>query len=327
MSSASRRRTLSPSLLVVALALCAASVATPAPAAVGIERAAMQGELVAVNGTELFVLRLNEGGGEPILIVHGGPVLEHGYLEPWLAPLADGHELVFYDQRLSGRSAGEVDPESVRVATFVDDIEALRVTLGLGRIHLLGHSWGGHLAMQYAIRHGESLRSLLLLDSMAASSALWQQEQAVLAERISEQDRAEMERLRGSEAVAAGDPEAIARLLLASFRAQFHDRAKLDSLRLYVPDDYLSRSRQFGTMMVDLTDFDLHERLAEISAPTLVLYGAGEPGLEHGGRAILEHIPGAQLVVIEDAGHFPFLEQPETTLAAIREFLSRAAAS
>ena len=130
---------------------------------------------VAVNGTELFVKRL--GAGEPIVVVHGGPLLEHGYLLEHLEPLAEDYELIFYDQRLSGRSAARADPGSIRLATLVDDIEALREALELGRIHLMGHSWGGMLAMRYAIAHPDNLRSLLLLDSMAASSELWRAEE------------------------------------------------------------------------------------------------------------------------------------------------------
>lgn len=325
MNPRTRIRLVGLSLLVCLLApaspaVVPAGAATP-PSAQAPETGPGAGQLVAVNGTELFVRRKNEGGGEPIVIVHGGPVLEHGYLLPWLAPLADTYEVVFYDQRLSGRSAAEVPAESVRVATFVDDIEALRRQLGLGRVHLVAHSWGGHLALQYALRHGESLRSLVLLDPMAASTELWQQEEAALAGRLTAAERAEMQAMRSSDAVQAGDPDAIAALLKASFRAQFHDPSRADDLELYVPADYQARSRRFGAMAVDLS-FDLHPRLAEIPVPTLVLYGAAEPGLELGGRALHRGIPDSRLVVIERAGHFPFLERPDATLAAIREFLA-----
>ena len=278
-------------------------------------------DLTPVNGTELFVTRV--GGGEPIIVVHGGPMLEHGYLLPHLEPLAETHELILYDQRLSGRSAPEVDSASVRLQTYVDDIEALRATLGLGRIHLMGHSWGGLLAMSYAIRYGDNLKSLILLNSLSPSAALWQQEEQALAEFVTDADRAEMQTIRRTEAFAQQRPEAIAELLRTSFKAQFHDRSLINELRIYVPDDYTSRSAQFGYMMADLRGFDLREALTGVDVPTLIIYGAAEPAAEIAGTALDQRLPNSELVVIENSGHFPFIEQPDTLFAALLEFLDR----
>ena len=277
--------------------------------------------LTPVNGTELFVTRM--GMGEPIIVVHGGPMLEHGYLLPHLEPLAETHELILYDQRLSGRSAPEVDSASVRLQTYVDDIEALRATLGLGRIHLMGHSWGGLLAMSYAIRYGDNLKSLILLNSLSPSAALWQQEEQALAELVTDADRAEMQTIRRTEAFAQQRPEAIAELLRTSFKAQFHDRSLINELRIYVPDDYTSRSAQFGYMMADLRGFDLREALTGVDVPTLIIYGAAEPAAEIAGTALDQRLPNSELVVIENSGHFPFIEQPDTLFAALLEFLDR----
>ena len=83
----------------------------------------------------------------------------------------------------------------------------------------------------------------------------------------------------------------------------------------------MARSRLFGNVMVDIADYDLHDRLAEIDVPTLVLYGAGEPGLEIGGAALQAGIDGSILVSIEDAGHFPFIEQSEAFFEAVGSFL------
>lgn len=278
-------------------------------------------ELTPVNGTELFVTRMGEG--EAIIVVHGGPMLEHGYLLPHLEPLARTHELILYDQRLNGRSAPAVDSASVRLQTYVDDIEALRTALGLERIHLMGHSWGGLLAMNYAIRYGDHLKSLILLSPMSPSAALWQQEEQALAEFVTDADRAEMRILRQTEAFAQQRPEAIAELLRTSFKAQFHDRSLINELRIYVPDDYASRSAQFGYMRADLTSFDLQDALTGVDVPTLIIYGAAEPAAQIGGTALDESLPNSELVVIENSGHFPFIEQPDTLFATVLDFLDR----
>ena len=278
-----------------------------------------EGQHVEVRGTHLFVKRM--GAGEPIVVVHGGPVLEHGYLMSHLLPLAASHELVFYDQRLCGRSAPDVDPESVTLASFVDDIEALREALGLGRIHLMAHSFGGLLAMEYATRYPQHLRSLILLDSMPPSSAMRQREDAVLAEQIRDDIREQMNAVRESEAFARREVSAIAELLRLSFASQFHDPAQLDRLELTVPADYLHRSRQFAAMGPDLTEFDLTEGLRAVAAPTLVLYGEDEPAIAVGETGWIDAMPSAELATIPAAGHFPFIEQPAAFLKRVRAFL------
>ncbi|MFQ5705350.1 MAG: alpha/beta fold hydrolase [Gemmatimonadales bacterium] len=275
--------------------------------------------LHAINGTELFVKRI--GAGEPIVVVHGGPVLEHGYLLPHLAPLAESYELIFYDQRLSGRSAPHVDSSTVRIGTFVDDIESLRTSLGLGRIHLMAHSWGGLLAMYYALEHEANLRSLVLLDAMAPSSKQWQEEEKILAQRITPADKAARRAITETDAFARRDPAAVEQLLRLSFKTQFHDPSKLAHLKLFVPDDYAERSRQFGHMMVDLTNFDLQNELSRLTVPTLIMYGSDEPGRELGGAALHEALPSAQFVVVENAGHFPFIDHQAQFLGVVREFL------
>jgi proline iminopeptidase len=287
------------------------------PAPVGVTEEGLR----TVNGTELFVRRM--GAGKPVIVVHGGPVLEHGYLLPHLAPLAASHELIFYDQRLSGRSAADVPAESVTIDSFVQDIESLREALGLDRFTLMAHSWGGFLAMQYAIEHGARLEALVLLDSMAASTDLWRQEETALAEKISDDDRAEREALMASEAFAAREPAALRELMLLSFRAQFADAGKIDGLDLYVPVDYMARSARFGALGPELENFDLHEALRTVTVPTLVLYGAEEPGAALGGAAIHDALPNSLRITVARAGHFPFLEQPEAFLIAVRSFLDR----
>jgi proline iminopeptidase len=277
--------------------------------------------LRSINGTELYVKRM--GSGEPVVVVHGGPMLDHSYLLPHLAPLAETHELIFFDQRLSGRSAPHVDSASVRIATFVEDIEQLRRSLGLDRIHLMGHSWGGLLAMHYAIRYPQNLRSLILLNSMSASSEIWRQEETVLAQRITAADSIEREAIRQTEAFARQDPEAIARMLRVSYRPQFSDTSRINELQLYVPDDYAQRSRQFAHMMVDLTDFDLHADLADVTVPTLILYGSHEPAAELSGPLLDRQLPNSELVILEGVGHFPFIEQPEAFIDAVSSFLER----
>jgi proline iminopeptidase len=301
---------------VVAALLSGCARAREAP------RAAPSDTVLAVNGTRLFVHR--EGSGEAVVVVHGGPVLDHGYLVEPLRPLADDHALVWFDQRLSGRSAGTVDSASVRLESFAEDIEAIRQALGLGRIHLLAHSWGGLLALKYATLHGDRLRSMVLVSPNPPTTALWQAEQRAEAEALEPADTAGMGAIRASEAFRAGDPEAIEALLRLSFRGQLEDPALAERLRFHIEPDYGERSRQFGFLMGDLMAYDLTEPLSRVRVPTLIVYGAGEVGSGIGGPALRDAIPGARLETIPDAVHFSFLERPDAFLALVRPFLEQA---
>lgn len=296
----------------LAVSACAESVRQPEVSA---------GELVTLNGTEIFVHRI--GTGDPVIVIHGGPVLDHGYLFPHLEPLAARSELVFYDQRLSGRSAGQVDSASVRMQTFVEDIEALRQQLGLGTVHLIAHSWGGLLALNYALDHPEGLRSLILVSPMPPSAMLWQEEQQAIGALVTPADSAAMARARASDGFSRGDPAAIEEALMAAYRLQFHDRSLAEHLNLFVPEDYRERSRQFAYMMPDLTSYDLTGRLSEIQVPTLIVYGAAEPSANLSGEVLVTGMANATLEQISEAGHFAFVERPEAFLALVGGFLSQ----
>lgn len=277
--------------------------------------------LLPLNGTHLFVHR--EGAGDAILVVHGGPLLDHGYLVEPLRPLADGHQLVFYDQRLSGRSDGDVDTASVTLDAFVADIEALRRTLGLDRIHLLGHSWGGLLAMKYALAYPDRLLSLILVSPMAPSAGLGQKEAAALRATIAPADTAGMGSLRASAGFSQGDPATIERMLQLSFRSQLHEPGLAERLRFHIPGDYRERGRQLGRLMGELGSYDLLEELAELRVPALVLYGASEVGASLGGDVFRATIRDVTVEVVPNAGHFLFLERPAAFLPLVESFIGR----
>lgn len=278
-----------------------------------------EGRLIPVNGTELFVKII--GSGEPVVVVHGGPVLDHSYLFSHLKPLAKDYRLIFYDQRLSGRSSADVDSADVQLKTFIEDIEALRKELGLGKVHILGHSWGGLLAMKYAIAYQPHIKSLLLVSSMAPTSDLWHKEEAVIAKKSTAEDSLARQKIMQSDLFRENPPEAIEQLLQLSFRKQFYNTDNADNLDLYVPDDYMSRSRLFGNLMPEITEYDLTKELGQMSIPTLILYGSSEPASDLSGPVMDAHIPHSKFTIIEKSGHFPFIEQPAKFRDVVLNFL------
>ena len=303
------------STVVAALPMVLATAALPLNAA----EARIEEGLRDLGGVALFVKTVGEG--EPIVLVHGGPGFDHSYFLPGMAELADDFRLVFFDQRVSGRSPADLEPEQITLSRFVGDIEALRRFLGVKRIHLLGHSFGGLLAMHYAVSHPERLRSLMLVNSTAASSEYVDEVNRLLQERLSEEDRQRRRELAQSEALERGEPAAIRELLGIVLSANFHDPGKATDLELYVGGDFAARSQKLQNLASDLAEFDLYPRLGEIRAPTLIVRGRAEVLPREATERIHAAIPGSRLAELEDCGHFPFGECNDRLQSVLRAFL------
>jgi proline iminopeptidase len=276
---------------------------------------------VDVNGARLFVRTV--GAGIPLVIVHGGPGMSHDYLAPQLVELlASEYRLIFYDQRASGRSSAVEDTARLTMAQFVEDLEGLRLALGLDQLNLLGHSFGGLLTMYYAAEYPEAVNKLLLVDSSPAS---WQLNfpyfRQTIAERQTEMDREEMARLV-STPDARSDPTTMDRYYKLFFRAFFNDPQLSESLDLGINEQWLQKNATTGgRIWASIGEYDIHDRLGRISAPTLILHGTRSVLAMEGAEAIAARIPRSRLIRLHDVGHFPYVEAPESFAAAVKAFV------
>ncbi len=283
------------------------------------EKEVQEDGVIAINGTNLYVESVGEG--EPIIVIHGGPVLDHSYIQPYLEDLENDYRLIYFDQRLSGRSDGEVDSSGVSIQAFVEDIDGIRRHFGYDKVHVMGHSWGGLLAMEYATRYSDYVESLLLINSIAPSNSLWMEEQNALQPGMSASDsirRQEILRLYTTSEIPSS---AIEELLKLSFKYQLADTSQADRLDFFIPDDYIARSGKFSLLQGYLATYDLREDLRSLSIPALVVYGENEPSKYISGPVLQNDLQNSQLVVMEDCGHFPFLEQPNAFIQLVRDFL------
>jgi proline iminopeptidase len=274
----------------------------------------------AVNGIDLYYKAL--GSGEPIIVIHGGPGLEHSYLLPWLEPLSDRHQVILYDQRGLGRSTGQMDSSSINMDNFIADLDGLRESFGIERVNLLAHSWGGLLAMMYAWRHPDRVRSLVLVSTVEPGKRYEAEMRRNQLARRTPHDSLVLDSLSGSQAFQDRAPEAVNQMMWTVFRSTFGDTALAQRL---VVDFQPQTARNLGPiaalLMGPLGDYDFWDRLSDISAPTLVLHGDADPIPVTMARELAESIPNAQFVAIEGAGHFPFVEKPDEVTSRIEEFL------
>src|SRR5271165_3491006 len=139
--------------LAFALAAFSATFSVPATAQTAVFP--QQDGFVDAHGVLIYFKAF--GTGSPLVIVHGGPGADHTYFLPWLLPLARTHRLIFIDERGSGHSQRLQDTSLYTVEAMVEDVEDVRVALSLGKISLLGHSYGGVLAEAYALKYQQNL--------------------------------------------------------------------------------------------------------------------------------------------------------------------------
>lgn len=265
-------------------------------------------------------------GAETILCLNGGPGLPCDYLREAHSCLIDqGYRVVAFDQLGTGASDRPTDPALWTIGRYVEETETVRKTLGLGKVHLLGHSWGGWLGIDYALTYPENLQTLILEDTVADMPHL-----------ISE-----LERLRsalGSETVtmmqkheARGSidhPEYLAAITILNYRHV----CRLSQWPAPVNrslDDW--NMGPYGTMQGpneflytgNLKDWNRVPDLPKISVPVLITCGEHDELTPACALRMKLNLPDAELKVIDNASHMPFYENPDAYYPALIDFLSR----
>jgi len=273
-----------------------------------------------INNTGLYCKA--SGSGEPIIVIHGGPGLSHDYLYPHLQGLAKTHRLIFYDQRACGRSSIKVDTASIRIDRFVKDIDGIREAFGYEKVSLLAHSWGGLLAMKYAAQFPESIKSLLLVNPAGVSSKYAAKMNQVIAERFTTEDS-----LRRSTILKVPNfldsVSLVEELMTIGFKPLFHNRELINKLDLNLNENVSTSSQLLSNLSRDLIDYNYYDDLKKIKTPTLLIYGDYDPLAEVVGQELKNSVPGSELVVFKNCGHFPFIEKPIAFDKVASQFLAK----
>jgi L-proline amide hydrolase len=263
-----------------------------------------------------------EPGRLPLLALHGGPGAPHDYLEPLEALSGTGRRVIFYDQIGCGRSWTEDKPAGFwTVELFVKEVQAVRDALGLDRIHLFGSSWGGMLAMEYALTQPPGLASLVL-SSSPPSIPVWEAETGRLRRELPQavQDVLDRDEL-GSPEYEEATMEFYKRHVCRVW--PFPDYVQRTFVKLAEhPDVYLTMQGPNEFVITGtLRTWDITGRLGEISVPTLITTGAHDEFTPVQAQALNAGIRSSELVSFEDASHMQFVEKPERYCAVVAGFL------
>ena len=263
------------------------------------------------------------GKGDTLVILHGGPGLSHWYMKPQIDSLLSAEfTLLYYDQRGSGWSGGEKDTTRLNMKTFVEDLEQLRKHIKISKLNLLGHSFGGLLAMYYGIKYPDNLKSLILVDPDAASYELrTPYQRKMIRERINEQQWNLLDSISASDEFKNYDPASYTsyyKTFLTSYFANPEDTAEL-----YLGFDTISIKKIAVTSKYvrgDLGKYDIHDHISVITCPTLILQGRESVFSVEGAEGIHNKLPNSTLHIFENCGHFEYIESPEKFMRSIIVF-------
>ena len=260
----------------------------------------------------------------PLVLLHGGPGLPHGYFEP-LAALADERAVVFYDQLGCGRSDHPADDSLWTFDTFVSELDAVVAHLELERFSLLGHSWGGWLALEWRLRRPRpALAGLVLASTCASLPAFARMTRALkVTLPLETQDALDRHEAAGT----TDDPE--------------YDAASFAYIRTFmvradpIPEFLLAAAAQKNGHIADvmqgpewnvngrIAEWDVTARLGEIDVPTLVTSGRFDEMTPWVVEPLVAGIRDAEWVVFDASAHVAHVEEPDRYVTVVRDFLRR----
>ena len=250
-------------------------------------------------------------------VLHGGPGGDHTYYKPHLAPLADKMQLVYIDHRGQGRS-GRGPRETYTLENNVEDLEALREYLGLSKIVLLGASYGGMVALSYAVRYPQHLSHLLAIVT-ASHSGFLDRAKEILAERGTDEQRAVAEKLWAGNFADDEELRHYFRVMQPMYSLKYDAEAANEALaRAILSADAINEG--FGGF---LRRYDVRDALHTISAPTLVI-GAAHDWIcaPEFSEETASRIPNADLRIFERSGHSVITDEHEAFLDVVRGFIT-----
>ena len=281
------------------------------------------GRLVEVVAAQLYVVEVGEPGAYPIVVLHGGPGLDHHEFAEYLDPLAErGYRLVLVDQRASGRSP-HCDPATWTLQTMAEDVVSLARSLGLGRYAVLGHSYGAFVALQNAVDFPGMATQTIVSNGVPAAKYL----------AAVEKNLAAFEPIHLRAQVAASWEKESSVQTPDDFAAVVHDQWPFHFADPEDPRIEEYERQTAGTMYApqvlrvfatnDYGSIDVEDRLGEVTRPMLVVAGRHDRTCTvDAAEAIARGVPGAELVIFERSGHMTFVEEPEKYLDTVDRFLS-----
>jgi proline iminopeptidase len=284
------------------------------------------GNFVVVNGAKLWYE--SEGKGEPLLLIAGGPGSSHSYFHPFFTNLADSYRVIYFDSFGRGKSDRAKSMKEYTFDRDVEDVEGLRKALKLDKINLLGHSYGGMVAQAYALKYPNSIKKLILADTLY-SGEMWQTNNDNYNNEIRNQypevwEKVQQLRMQGFQ---SGTKEHQAAYQVPSGLLYFYDASNADRATFEQNNDvYYTIAGADADFLIggDIAKLDFRTQLKNLKMPTLIIAGRFDRvSMPKYALEFKRYAPQAQFVMFEKSGHLPFVEETAKTMDILRGFLSK----
>ncbi len=281
-----------------------------------------QGKIFEAPGATIYFEIVGSGTGTPLLIVNGGPGAAHDYMHrtsAWDA-IAKSRQVVFYDQRGTGRSLGDHKGQTFKLKEQIEDIDALRAHLGFDHMDILGHSWGGMLATAYAAAHPDRVSHFIYVDSGSPKGV---KDTIFLFDNIYPDVQERSDSL--AFAVGMGDEKAEIKDQRNYFSMLFYSSEKRDAFLASIPANVSFFNKEIQkAVWSDFEQFDLMPEVRKFRFPVIVITGRFDINVAPlVAYRIHQAIPNSEFKVFEHSGHLPFYEEPQSFVAVLEQFLAR----
>lgn len=278
-----------------------------------------------VNGVNHFYKMVGEG--EPFILLHGGPGMYHDELYPFFLDFAQSHKLIFYDQRGNGRSPlDKIDSTTFTVEWMVKDLEELRKAFGIERLNIIGHSWGGLLAMYYAVEYPDNVDRLILVDAAPVNTKLLIKCYEKQISMFKPEDWEYVQKLWDSEAFRNGSPEVHNEAMRISEGTVFSNKAVIDDyMKVAAFNETTAKNAALLNELATQMKLNIHvqDKLSRIKSPTLIINGRDDFIVEEAVQLTSQLIENSEVVFVEGAGHYPYIENKEVFFRELENFIDR----
>ena len=267
------------------------------------------------------------GNGEPFIVLHGGPGMFHDELFPFFLDFAKSHKVIFYDQRGNGKSTLEkIDSTTFTVELMVEDLEELRKEFGIDKLNIIGHSWGGLLAMYYAVKYPDNVKRLILVDAAPVNTELLIKCYKNLISIYKPEEWDYVQKLWTSDEYLAGNPKVHNEALRISEGTVFSNKDAIDEYMKV--GGFNETTAKNAVLLNDLAtqmklNIHVQDRLSNINCPTLIINGKDDFIVDEAYRLTNQLISNSEIVLIDGAGHYPFIENKEDFFYEVENFIKK----
>lgn len=275
---------------------------------------------IHVTGGKVWYRISGEGSKTPIILLHGGPGMPSYYLNS-LTELGTDRSVIFYDQLGCGRSMQKMDTSLMTVESFVEQLEQLRVTLGIEDFYLYGSSWGTMLGVDYYLKYPQHVKAMIL-SSPCLSAERWSKDAGILIASLPDSVQQSIQKNLAAKTFSSPEYQSAIQIYYKNFFSRTPTPDVDSTLLHYSPEiyEYMWGPSEF-TALGTLKNYDRTDRLDEIKVPTLFMAGEFDEARPTTVQYYQSLTPQSSFGLIKNSGHLTMVDNPQQNLQVIQEFL------